>query len=329
MSAMHAATTAPVIETPTSTEPFDPRRPFSRSNARTAGITLRSLLGPTYHKVVYNRYVLASVPITLELRAQAALDVSPRASHVSHHTAARLWGAVVPETPDVHVSVLASTAQSARSLRQGLRSHLMVAEPATTVLRGLRLSTPEQVFLDLAGAGLDLIDLVVAGDSLVKGCRTSREKLVAASAAWRGAGAKRARAAASRVRTGVDSPMETRLRLLLVLAGLPEPEVNLIWRHPDGSWKRRFDLSYPGLKLIVEYDGRHHAEDTQQWQHDLKRREELDALGWRIIVVTREDLRVRPEQVLDRVRDAMRARGATGLRRSYRTDWIRHFGRAC
>ena len=326
MSAMHAAP-APAVETPEPTKPLDPTRPFSRSSAQAAGITLRSLLGPTYHKVVYNRYVLATVPITLELRAQAALEVSPRASYLSHHTAARLWGAVVPESPDVHVSVLARTAQSARSVRQGLRSHLMVAEPATTVLRGLRVSTPEQAFLDLAGAGLDLVDLVVAGDSLVKGCRTSPEKLVAASAAWRGAGAKRARAAARRVRAGVDSPMETRLRLLLVLAGLPEPEVNLMFRHPDGSWKRRFDLAYPGLTLIVEYDGRQHAENTQQWQHDLKRREELDALGWRIIIVTKDDLRQRPEEVLDRVRDAMRSRGATGLRRSYRTDWIRHFRR--
>ena len=74
---------------------------------------------------------------------------------------------------------------------------------------------------------------------------------------------------------GVDSGMETRLRLLLVLAGLPEPQVNVILRQPDGSWSMRLDLSYPHLELIVEYDGRQHADSTQQWKRDSRRREEL------------------------------------------------------
>ena len=78
--------------------------------------------------------------------------------------------------------------------------------------------------------------------------------------------------------------------MLLVLAGLPEPTINLILRNADGSWRRRFDMCYPDLKLIIEYDGRQHADDIRQWQGDLRRREELDALGWRIVVVTADDL---------------------------------------
>ena len=108
--------------------------------------------------------------------------------------------------------------------------------------------------------------------------------------------------------------MESRLRMLLVLAGLPEPVVNLIVRNADGSWRRRFDLSYPALKLIIEYDGRQHAEDARQWQSDLKRREELDALGWRIIVITARDLYEDPEGVLIRVRESALSSGC---------DWIR------
>jgi hypothetical protein len=54
-------------------------------------------------------------------------------------------------------------------------------------------------------------------------------------------------------RSGVDSPQETRLRLLLVLAGLPEPSVNLIIRQPDGSWRRRYDMAYEEFRLIIEY----------------------------------------------------------------------------
>jgi very-short-patch-repair endonuclease len=101
--------------------------------------------------------------------------------------------------------------------------------------------------------------------------------------------------------------------------------VNFIVRHPDGSWRMQFDLCYPALKVIIEYDGRQHAMNSAQWQRDLKRREELDALGWRIIVVTAADLSDAPEQVLARVRDALVERGATGIRRHFKTEWLRYF----
>jgi len=53
------------------------RRPFSRAEARAAGITVRELLGVGFHKVFYDCYVASSTSITEELRAEAALDVSP------------------------------------------------------------------------------------------------------------------------------------------------------------------------------------------------------------------------------------------------------------
>jgi hypothetical protein len=59
--------------------------------------------------------------------------------------------------------------------------------------------------------------------------------------------------------------MESRLRMLLVLAGLPEPTVNHIVRDDRGNWVRRFDLAYPDLRIAIEYDGRHHIERQEQW----------------------------------------------------------------
>jgi uncharacterized protein DUF559 len=168
---------------------------------------------------------------------------------------------------------------------RGVKAHAAVEGTAITRFRNLPITTPEQTFLDLS-TSLNLVALVVLGDSLVKAGRTSAAALRDAALAWRGRGAKLARRAARYVHEGVDSAMETRLRLLLVLAGLPVPEVNVILRHPDGSWWLRFDMCYPSLKLIIEYDGRHHAEDSEQWLHDLKRREALDRMGWRVIVVT-------------------------------------------
>jgi very-short-patch-repair endonuclease len=303
------------------THPFDPRKPFSRADARAAGIGLKSLLSNRFHKVFYDCYVASTVPLTTRLRAEAALGISPPGSYVSHATAARIWGGIIPDTSDVHVTVPTT---AGRSARQGVKAHAGVIGAAVSRFRQLPITTPQQTFLDLAAAGMDLVALVVLGDSLIKASRMSAEGLRDAALAWHGRGAKLARRAARFVRDGVDSAMETRLRMLLVLAGLPAPEVNFILHQPDGSWWMRFDMCYPALKLIIEYDGRQHAEDSGQWLSDIKRREALDRMQWRIIVVTRHDYFSAPEEVLHRVRDALIERGMLGVRRRFRTEWTRH-----
>jgi very-short-patch-repair endonuclease len=302
------------------TRPFDPSQPFSRADARAAGIGLKTLLSSRFHKIFYDCYVSSAVPLSTRLRAMAALGISPSGSFVSHATAARIWGGIVSETSDVHVTVPPT---AVRSSRQGVKAHAGVIGAAVTRFRNLAISTPEQTFLDLATC-LDLVALVVVGDSLIRAGRTTAAALHDAALAWRGRGAKLARRAARYVRDGVDSAMETRHRMLIVLAGLPTPQVNFILRHPDGSWWMRFDLCYPSLKLIIEYDGRQHAEDDDQWLHDLKRREALDRMGWRIIVVTSRDYYDTPEEVLRRLRDALIDRGMLGVRRRFKTEWMRH-----
>jgi very-short-patch-repair endonuclease len=88
---------------------------------------------------------------------------------------------------------------------------------------------------------------------------------------------------------------------------------------------KRFDLSYPELKLIIEYDGRQHAEDDRQWDRDIERREELDVDEWRLIVIQAKGIYAEPGRTLDRIVEAMRARGARGLPRRLNRDWERHF----
>jgi hypothetical protein len=122
----------------------------------------------------------------------------------------------------------------------------------------------------------------------------------------------------------MDSPQESRLRLLLVLAGLPEPTVNLIIRGRDGSWRRRYDLAYQHVRLIIEYDGRQHVEDSRQWLTDIFRREELDQMRWRLVIVTSEGIYRDPLRTLGRVRDAVLECGATGIRRTFRPQWKLH-----
>ena len=235
---------------------FDDRRPFSRADARAAGLPLRELLSKRYHKLLYDCYVSASVNLTQELRAEAAVRVSGPDAYVSHFTAAVLWGGVAPDSPYLHVSV---PKQEHRCRRQGVKAHTSAGKPTPARQRGVPISTPAQTFVDLAEAGLTLLELVVLGDSLVRAERLKPEDLVAAAAAYAGKGAKLARRAARYVRASVDSAMESRLRMLLVLAGLPEPTVNFIVRRANGRIWMRFDLYCAAYGLLVEYDGRQHG----------------------------------------------------------------------
>lgn len=192
----------------------------------------------------------------------------------------------------------------------------------TALIGGARVTTAEDTFLDLA-ADLSLVDLVVLGDSLVSKGRATPGSLRAAATEAAGPVGGLARRAAGLVRAGVDSPMESRLRMLLVLAGLPEPVVNHIEYDEHGRWVRRYDLSFPEQRLAVESDGRQHAESQRQWERDVERREELDHDGWRIVVVLARGIYREPERTLDRVVAAMRAAGVRGSIRS--TEWRLYF----
>jgi hypothetical protein len=308
-----------LAQTPTA---FNPRLPFSRAEARAVGLTAEMLLSRRFHKIFWDAYVAREVHITPLLRAKAVIRLVPRGSYISHHTAAELWGAAPPPDGATHVTLPTACG---RLVRQGIRSHYRKDSAQTTLRKGLPISTPEQTFLDLAAVGVGLVDLVVVADGLIKAGHTSSELLIGTAGQWTGRGCRLARRAASLAREGVDSPQETRLRLLVVLAGLPEPRVNLIIRAADGSWRRRYDMAYDDIQLILEYDGRQHAEDTHQWLTDIFRREELDQIRWRLVIVTSDGIYREPLRTLERVRDALLACGAVGIRRTFKPEWRLHF----
>jgi hypothetical protein len=300
---------------------LDVRKPFSRADARCSGIPLKHLTSSRFRRLFYDLYIRADIPVTPAVLASAVLRISPVGSHASHFTAAEIWGGVVPDQPLTHVS---SRHGRTRSKRAGVGSHESSRGSQIVIFQQLRVSSPEQTFIDLA-TELNLVDLVVLGDSLVTKRRTTTRRMVEAALAWKGKGGRPARRAAGLVRAGVDSPMETRLRMLMVLAGLPEPVVNHIEYDAKGAVAKRFDLSYPELLLIIEYDGRQHAEDDRQWARDIDRREDLDANGWRLIVVRSTGIYTEPGRTLERIADAMRSCGARGLPRTFSREWERHF----
>ncbi len=297
--------------------PFTITRPFSAAQARQAGISRRQLTGRSFRRLVQGIYVSADIVPGAAVMARAALLATGDDRAVaSHHTAALLWGGVVPHHHLVHTTVPAG---GVRLRRDGV--HVHAGDRDVRVLRGVPVTAPADTFLDLASV-LGLVDLVVLGDSLVgRGVVTPAELVAAASSTRRGA--RTARRAAALVREGVDSAMESRSRMLILLAGLPEPVVNYTIYDDAGRVWLRLDLSYPELRLAVEYDGRQHAESTRQWERDVGRREELDGLGWRLVVLLAKDIYRTPEATLARICAALGGRGRRVA--VCRDEWRRHF----
>ena len=99
-----------------------------------------------------------------------------------------------------------------------------------------------------------------------------------------------------------ESPMETRLRLLLILAGLPRPQVQVPLHDDKGHFIGRPDLYYPSHRLALEYDGASHRETMTA---DHRRQNRLINAGYRLLRFTAADVLSTPDSLVLLVRQAL------------------------
>jgi len=178
------------------------------------------------------------------------------------------------------------------------------------------VTDPASTWLHLAGT-LGQVELVAAADYLVctphfGAARAGRpfttiEQLAARVERHRGRGRARALLALERVREGVASPQETRLRIALVDHGLPEPVTDVEIR--EGPFHTWVDMYYPSIRLVVEYDGEQHRTDDEQYEKDVHRLDTLRAMGLEVVRVGKVALAGRGTVAVSRVESRMRARG--------------------
>lgn len=301
-------------------EAFDASAPFTRSAALAAGIPRRALYGARYRQLHTGIFVGAEVEPTPVVRAQAALVAFGADAHASHATAARVWGLPIPVLPDEHVTV---TERRQRRSRTGIRCHWTRRREVVTVA-GVTVSSLTQTFVELATL-IHLVDLVVVGDHLARRCDIAPGQLVEFCEQSRHAGAGRALEAARFVRERVDSPMETRSRLLVVLGGLPEPEVNPTILADDGFTVRKYDLCYRKSRTLIEYDGRQHVERVQQWEEDVERRAGIEDDAWRSIILVAKHIYSTPGDTLERIHRILLQRGEPGVPARLSDRWRRYF----
>ncbi|MBD3941387.1 DUF559 domain-containing protein [Microbacterium sp. NEAU-LLC] len=263
----------------------------------------------------------------LELRERAltlALTMPPN-QFFTHVTAAILWGLPVPASllrdsfgrlRDLDVGVFAPARHPRHA---GVRGHQLRSGRNHVVVHaehGVRLSSAASTWASLASVVRDEYDLVALGDAVVREPMFTNDppalatmaQLAAAVGAGRRIGVAALRAALPRVRTRSASRMETRCRLILVDAGLPEPELNHEVRGADGGLVACVDLAYAGHKIAIEYEGEHHLTDPDQWTKDIARYEALAAAGWFVIRVTKSQVFDARGDLVLRVRRALSAR---------------------
>lgn len=303
--------------------PLDLRRPFTLAQALAAGLTRRELRSIRFRRVHRGVYAATSAHLTPALRAEAALLTVPPPAYASHGSGARLLDVPIPVLPEEYVTVLHPRQRRANP---GVVCHVRRGRTPVLYVGSERIptSTYTQLFVELATL-IPLVDLVAAGDHMVYKQHVTLAELREYCAEQSGPGAAAARRAVAYVRENVESVMETKLRMLCVLAGLPEPEVQIRIVDERGRLLRRHDMGYRDQRIAIEYDGRQHAEDDQQWEHDVSRREASDDDEWRTIIVLAKGIYREPENTLRRIHQLALKRGVPGVPRRLRDDWRRHF----
>jgi very-short-patch-repair endonuclease len=104
-----------------------------------------------------------------------------------------------------------------------------------------------------------------------------------------------------------ESPMESRLRLLLVRAGLPPPVVQHEMVDEYGFVVARFDLAYPEAMLAIEYDGRGHR--RREYSSDDRWRDGTTAdAGWHTMPFGYDDVMVTKPRTVQLVRNQLTLR---------------------
>jgi hypothetical protein len=279
-------------------------RPFSLNEAREAGLTRHCLRGNTWQRVSARLYRWTELPDDPWLMLSAWRHVLPPEAVFVGASAAWLYGLDLKPTDPVEVVV---PAHCWIRTRAGLVVRHGEIPPAEVVsIRGLRATA-----LPPTLAGLCLrrpaVEALVAIDMAVHLGLTDATALTQYAEAAKGRpGATRMKALVS-LAASAESPMETRLRWLLIENGLPPPQVQVNLRDGAARFVGRADLYYPQARLALEYDGANHRERVVE---DNRRQNLLVNAGYRLLRFTSADIHNRADVVVAQVRAALRPRRA-------------------
>ena len=299
-----------------------PQHPFTTDEATAWGLSRQRLARLTREGVLVRPfkgvYHPATIPDTLDLRAECAQRVLSEHMVVADRSAAWLHGVDVltlPETrllPRLEVVSTAKLPTRCAGIHGGERE--LCSEEVTQV-RGVPVTTPLRTAVDLAclrgGASA-----LAAVEALMRGAHLTRPQLRSQLLRHGGRrGVIQARTIAEIATPDAESPGESFLKWFMIDAGLP-PFVQQFSLLLPGFGEVRLDFALPELKIAAEYDGEE-FHGPEQRHHDETRRGALVDDGWLVVVARKDDLSARHrERWLQQLGSAVRER-TPQFRRTY------------
>jgi uncharacterized protein DUF559 len=272
--------------------------------ARKAGVTPSGLRGKAWRRLGAGLYCWSGLredPLLLLTAWRRAL---PPESVFSGATAAWLLG--LDMSPIDPVEIVVPAGSGVRS-RTGLSvRHCEISTREIVSVRGFRATSVHRTLSDLCLRG-PAVEALVAIDMAVASRLTDPAALRRHAEATKGrAGSPGLKSLAS-LAAPAESPMETRLRWLLIKAGLPHPDVQTDLCDSSEQFIGRADLYYPAARLVLEYDGGNHRERIVE-----DRRQNLliqcrlsPNAGFRLLRFTAADIHRQPDVVVAQVRAAL------------------------
>ncbi|UKA49067.1 endonuclease domain-containing protein [Arthrobacter sp. FW305-123] len=299
---------------------FPPRlitAPFTLEEADAAGLKPSQLWSSVKISGV-SRGLYRHTDWDFELSAAArSLSAATPGAWISHVTAARLHGFCLPpwlsDSNELHLS---KPRHLPSVRRKGVIGHTVIASAdEVEYVRGIRMSTRSRTWLDLARR-VTVPDLVCMGDELIRIPRPEfeeRETPFTTLEALRKLvdrhknlqGVVRAREALDLMRVGADSAPESLLRLAMLDAGIPEPELQVKLR-PSDPFSPSADLGFRARRVALQYDGGHHQEREQIFS-DRRRDKAFEAAGWTVLKFGKEDLADNFSSATKKIKSALRS----------------------
>jgi hypothetical protein len=288
--------------------------PFIGSKALFSRALRKHELRSRFRAVFPDVYMRREQQVTLRQRTMAAWLWSHRQGIVAGLTAEAWHGSkwVDEGSP---IELIWSNARPPR----GVRTYDMKLRAEEFLLAGVPVTTPQRTAFDL-GRRKPIGDAIARLDALLRATRVKPSEVLEVADQHRGArGLRHLKTALELVDAGSQSPRETRLRLLLIRAGLPPPTTQIPVVAGGGTQVYYLDMGWEDVMVAAEYDGEHHRLDRWQYTRDIRRSEALERLGWIIIRVVVTDTAA---DIVSRVRKRWRsgrrdcARGIESAHRS-------------
>lgn len=276
--------------------------PFIGAEAIRDGALTRGRLRWNYRAVYPGVYLPKSHEPAVLTNAKAAWLWTGRRGVIAGRAAAALHGArwIDERTP---IDIIAEHTRR----QPGIVVHEeRISDDEITDVCGVPVTTPVRTALDL-GRHLPRDSAVAHLDALARATGVTADQALDLGDRYRGSrGIRRACRSLVLMDSGAQSPRETRLRLLLVDAGLPTPRTQVLVT--DGFTNAFLDMGYEEPKVGLDYEGGHHRALREQYVHDIGRAEFIARQGWIDIKVVAEHTRA---FILHRVREALTQRGWT------------------